>query len=112
MRFTTHTRGEIDGMLAVIGAPSLASLVEHVPAEAVLLAQRLRPGRSAVLVSRALHPQYRQVIATYLAGLPEVELVEVPYGPDGTTPLPARDLLQRASCLVLGYPNVLGVIED
>jgi glycine dehydrogenase subunit 1 len=81
-------------------------------AEAVLMSQRLKPGRPLVLVSRALHPQYREVIATYLAGIANVELVEVPYGPDGATPLPAGDLLRRASCLVLGYPNVFGVIED
>jgi glycine dehydrogenase subunit 1 len=81
-------------------------------AEAVLMSQRLRPGRPLVLVSRALHPHYRQTITTYLAGIKDVELVEVPYGPDGTTPLPAADLLRRASCVVLGYPNVFGVVED
>jgi glycine dehydrogenase subunit 1 len=81
-------------------------------AEAVLMSQRLRPGRPLVLLARALHPHYRQVIATYLSGIKDVEVVEVPYGPDGTTPLPAADLLRRASCLVLGYPNAFGVVED
>jgi glycine dehydrogenase subunit 1 len=81
-------------------------------AEAVLMSQRLRPGRPVVLVSRALHPHYRQVVATYLVGIKDVELVEVPYGPDGSTPVPAADLLRRASCLVVGYPNVFGVVED
>ena len=81
-------------------------------AEAVLMTQRLRPGRPVVIVSRALHPHYRQVIATYLEGLPEAELVEVPYREDGTTELPADALLARASCLVLGQPNVFGAIED
>ena len=81
-------------------------------AEAVLMSQRVRPGRPLVLVARALHPHYRQTIATYLAGIKDVELVEVPYAPDGTTPLPAADVLRRASCLVLGYPNAFGVIED
>ena len=81
-------------------------------AEAVLMTQRLRPGRPIVAVSRALHPQYRAVIATYLAGVPEAELVEVPYREDGTTELPSDALLGRASCLVLGYPNVFGAIED
>ena len=81
-------------------------------AEAVLMSQRLRPGRPLVLMSRALHPHYRQVVATYLVGIADVELVEVPFGADGTTPLPAAELLRRASCLVLGYPNALGVVED
>ena len=40
------------------------------------------------------------------------ESVEVPYGADGRTVLPAAELLRRASCLVLGYPNVFGVVED
>jgi glycine dehydrogenase subunit 1 len=81
-------------------------------AEAVLMAQRLRPARSAVVVSRALHPQYRQVIATYLEGLPNVELVEAPYRADGTSELPSAALLARASCLVLGCPNAFGAVED
>jgi glycine dehydrogenase subunit 1 len=81
-------------------------------AEAVLLTQRVRPGRELVLLSRALHPQYRAVIATYLAGIPAVEIVEVPYAADGSTKLPAPELLSRASCLVLGYPNVFGVVEN
>src|SRR5689334_2561875 len=81
-------------------------------AEAVLMSQRLRPGRPLVLLSRALHPHYRQVVATYLEGIKDVELMEVPYGADGATPIPAADLLKRASCLVLGYPNVFGVVED
>jgi glycine dehydrogenase subunit 1 len=65
-----------------------------------------------VIVARALHPQYRQVIATYLAGLADLEIVEAPFGTDGATPLPAAALLERAACVVLGYPNVFGVIED
>jgi len=81
-------------------------------AEAVLMTQRLRPGRPVVAVSRALHPHYRQVVATYLEGLPEAELVEVPYRADGTTELPSDALLARASCLVLGYPNAFGAVED
>ena len=35
-------------------------------AEAVLMARRVQKGRRRVLLSRALHPQYRSVIATYL----------------------------------------------
>jgi len=81
-------------------------------AEAVLMAQRLRPDRTAVVLSRALHPQYRQVIATYLEGVGDVEIVTVAYGEGGTTALPSTAVLERASCLVLGSPNVFGAIED
>ena len=34
-------------------------------AEAVLMALRIRPKRSRVILSRALHPQYREVVRTY-----------------------------------------------
>ena len=70
-------------------------------AEAVLMAQRLRPGRPLVLVARALHPHYRQTIATYLAGVEDVELVEVPYGArrhDRRCPRPTSCDARRASC--------------
>jgi glycine dehydrogenase subunit 1 len=81
-------------------------------AEAVLMALRLRRDRRLVLVARALHPQYRSVIATYLEGVADVEVAEVPFGADGTTVLPAPETLARAACLVIGYPNVFGVVED
>ena len=81
-------------------------------AEAVLMALRLRPGRSTILLSRALHPHYRGTIATYLAGIAGAEIVEVPFGVDGRTELPSHELLARSACLVLGYPNALGAIED
>jgi glycine dehydrogenase subunit 1 len=83
-------------------------------AEAVLMARRLQPGRGEVLVSRGLHPQYRETIATYVQGLGDVVLREVPLGPDGRTDgaALARLLGPRTLCVVVGYPNVLGVIED
>lgn len=83
-------------------------------AEAVLMARRLLPGRSEVLVSRALHPHYRDTIATYVQGLADVRLREVPIGADGRTDGAALEAMlgPSALCAVVGYPNVLGVIED
>ena len=83
-------------------------------AEAVLMARRLQPGRGDVLVSRALHPQYRETIATYVQGLRDVRLHEVPIGADGRVDRAALDgmLGPQSLCLVVGYPNVLGVVED
>ena len=37
-------------------------------AEAVLMARRVLPDRHTVLLARALHPHYREVVRTYLAG--------------------------------------------
>jgi glycine dehydrogenase subunit 1 len=83
-------------------------------AEAVLMARRLLPDRRTVLVARALHPHYRAVIRTYLRGLSDLEIREIPFAADGRTDLDAlRGALDRdALCLVLGQPNVFGVIED
>jgi glycine dehydrogenase subunit 1 len=83
-------------------------------AEAVLMARRLQPGRAEVLVSRGLHPQYRETIATYVQGLADVRLREVPLAPDGRTDRMALEGMigPSALCVVVGYPNVLGVVED
>ncbi|HEY2990546.1 MAG TPA: aminomethyl-transferring glycine dehydrogenase subunit GcvPA [Candidatus Binatia bacterium] len=83
-------------------------------AEAVLMARRLQDGRRRVLVSRALHPQYRSVIATYLRNLEDVELTEVPFAPSGATDAAAlaKALDDQAMCVVVGYPNFFGVVED
>jgi glycine dehydrogenase subunit 1 len=83
-------------------------------AEAVLMARRIQDGRSRVLVSRALHPQYRSVIATYLKNLDGVELVEIPFTKSGATDAEflAGALDDKVMCVVAGYPNFFGVIED
>ncbi|MGH7930978.1 MAG: aminomethyl-transferring glycine dehydrogenase subunit GcvPA, partial [Candidatus Binatia bacterium] len=84
-------------------------------AEAVLMSRRIqRETRRRVLVSRALHPQYRAVITTYLKNLGDVELIEVPFTAGGITDadLLASMLDDRAMCVIVGYPNFFGVIED
>ena len=83
-------------------------------AEAVLMARRLLPDRGTVWISRALHPHYRAVVATYLRGLPGVTLRELPFGADGRSDLSAlrAGLGPDALCIVLGYPNVFGVLDD
>ena len=83
-------------------------------AEAVLMAKRILPKRSTMLISRALHPHYRQVIETYLYGFPGVCVVEIPWGADGCLDreMLEQQLNETVSCVVVGYPNVFGVIED
>ena len=84
-------------------------------AEAVLMSRRIqRDSRRRVLLSRALHPQYRAVIATYLKNLGDVEVVEVPFAADGATDARrfAALLDDRTMCAVVDYPNFFGVIED
>ena len=52
--------------------------------------------------------------ATYVRGLPDVELREIPFGADGRTDVAAlrASLGPDTLCVVLGYPNVFGVVDD
>ena len=82
-------------------------------AEAVLMAHRVLPDRRRIWVSRAVHPHYRRAITTYTAGL-EVECRELPILSDGRTDLTYLDdgTMREVACVVMGYPNVFGVLED
>ncbi|MDP6088433.1 MAG: aminomethyl-transferring glycine dehydrogenase subunit GcvPA [Nitrospinota bacterium] len=83
-------------------------------AEAVLMARRIQKGRRQVLLSRALHPQFRSVITTYLRNLSGVEVVDVPYTGSGGTDMESfrREMSEGVMCAVVGYPNFFGVVED
>jgi glycine dehydrogenase subunit 1 len=83
-------------------------------AEAALMARRLTR-KNTIVVSRALHPEYRKVIETYLAGIEAAKYVEVPYGADGRTDLAALDAalaLGDVACVLVGHPNFFGQVED
>ncbi len=84
-------------------------------AEAILMSRRIQSlSRRQVLVSRALHPQYRAVIATYLRNLTDLSLKEIPFDGSGATDIDelSRQLNERTMCVLLGYPNFFGVIEN
>lgn len=84
-------------------------------AEAVLMSRRIQPmSRRRVLMSRALHPQYRAVVSSYLKNLEDVQLEEIPFDAAGATDLEqiTRRLNDQTMCVVAGYPNFFGVIED
>jgi glycine dehydrogenase subunit 1 len=83
-------------------------------AEAVLMAHRVAPTRTRVALSRALWPDYRDTVRTYLSALDHLELIEVPFDPrSGAIDLAAlgRAADDRLLCAVLGYPNAFGVVE-
>ena len=80
-------------------------------AESALMATRLAK-RDKIAVARTVHPYYRDVLRTYVSNL-GVEIVEVPYGPDGAVDPDALDgAADGAAALVFQYPNFFGVIED
>jgi glycine dehydrogenase subunit 1 len=82
-------------------------------AEAVLMANRITK-RKKVLLSKAIHPEYRRVIQTYID--PEQqEIILIPYERDGgrTNDKILFDLLKEdVSAVVIQSPNFFGVIED
>jgi glycine dehydrogenase subunit 1 len=81
-------------------------------AEAVLMARRLTQ-RDDVLMSEAVHPEYRAVLRTYLQNL-GMQVHEVPVDEAGQTPLSQvrEGLSPRTACVVVQSPNFFGVIED
>lgn len=80
-------------------------------AEAVLLALRTGRKRNKILLSEALHPQYRETVATYCRYL-DVELIDVPTT-DGVTDQKqlAALLDDQVAAVAVGYPNYFGQIE-
>ncbi len=70
-------------------------------------------GRKAVLVSRAVHPQYRAVLRTYARGL-DVAVDELPLAADGTTDVSQLEAAladQRYAAVVVQSPNFFGAID-
>jgi glycine dehydrogenase subunit 1 len=70
-------------------------------------------GRKALLVSAAVHPNYRTVLRTYAEGL-ELVIDELDYAPDGTTDfdeIEARLADRRYAAVVVQSPNFFGAID-
>jgi len=80
-------------------------------AEAALLAAR-STGRKQILVSSAVHPEYRQVLTTYLQGT-TIEVTSVPIESGVTSLTALKPLIStQAAALIVQSPNFLGTIED
>jgi len=81
-------------------------------AEACLMAIKMN-NLPQIIVSRAVHPEYRKVLMTY-AGAYGCEVKEAPFGGDGRTDLRALETLvgKETAVLVIQNPNFFGVLED
>src|SRR5438309_1806086 len=81
-------------------------------AEAVMMAVRLT-GRRSVVVARSLHPEYREVLATYAThqGMP---LAITGFGEDGRINLSEMEkaITPETACVLVQSPNFFGTIED
>ena len=80
--------------------------------EAVLMAERLT-GRHRVLVARSIHPEYRQLLATYAKNL-GLEIEEISYTSSGRINAAkiGKGGLSNACAIVVQTPNFFGVIEE
>ena len=81
-------------------------------AEAIMMAVRLT-GRRAAVIARTVHPEYREVIATYAKhqGLP---LSSVGYGENGRVDVKALEaaITDETAAVLIQSPNFFGTIED
>lgn len=79
-------------------------------AEAALLSNGVTRNKK-VIVSESVHPEYREVLATYAHGR-GLDVVTVPMK-DGATDLEALEAAtdDATSCVIVQYPNFFGQIE-
>src|SRR6266849_9920093 len=81
-------------------------------AEALMMAVRLT-GRNSALVAKSVHPEYREVIATYTQhqGIP---ITEFGYLENGRVDLAdlEKKITEDTACVLIQSPNFFGTIED
>ena len=80
--------------------------------EAVMMAGRIT-GRGGVVVARSVHPEYREVLATY-ARHQGLQVSETGFGKNGRVELAAleRAVNDLTGCVLIQSPNFFGTIED
>ena len=81
-------------------------------AEAMMMAVRVT-GRDKAVIARTVHPEYREVIATY-AQHQEIPISEVSYAANGRVDMAALDaaITAETACVMIQSPNFFGTIED
>ena len=90
-----------------------ASLYEGATAltEAAVLAHRVNH-RKKILVAKTLHPEYRQVLTTYINKTSGLSIVEIDYE-NGVTDLTKLEekINKETACVVIQNPNFFGCLE-
>jgi len=81
-------------------------------AESMMMAVRVT-GRDKAVVARTVHPEYREVLATY-AQHQEIPISEVGYASNGRVDMAALDaaITAETACVMIQSPNFFGTIED
>src|SRR5512135_540799 len=81
-------------------------------AEAMLMALTVTRRLGRVVVSGTVHPEYRQILATFLANL-EPELVTVPAPQGRVDPKAlAGAITEETAAVIVQYPNIFGQLEE
>ncbi len=80
--------------------------------EAAMMAARLT-GRHGVVIAKSVHPEYREVLATY-AQHQGVPITTVGFGEDGRVDRAAveKAITDQTACVIIQSPNFFGSIED
>ena len=113
---TLQTMFEFQTMVAEILGLDVANASMYdgasATAEAVLMALRIARKRNKVVVSKTVHPEYRETIETFAKAAGEI--IEVPFDvTNGQTDLKALELAaDDAAVIVMQAPNFFGQVED
>ena len=81
-------------------------------AEAALLSAHTKR-RKKIIVARTVHPEYRAVLKTYIAGI-DLELCEVPFDETGALDYSVvkNSMSNDVACCIVQTPNLFGVVEN
>jgi len=81
-------------------------------AEAVLMAHRIHGGDEA-LIAHSVHPEYRQVIETYVRGS-NIKLIDIPLKKNGQADFDfvVQNSNDKTCAVVVQNPNYFGVVEE
>ena len=82
-------------------------------AEAMMMAVRVT-GRDGAVIARTVHPEYREVIATYAQHQEIPVTLRLDYAANGRVDMAALDaaITDDTACVLIQSPNFFGTIED
>ena len=83
-------------------------------AEGMMMALSAPGDRTKAIITGTVHPNYREVLRTYVEGLP-VSLLELPIPTSGFVASVddfRSQLDDKVACVIVQYPNFFGGIED
>tara|TARA_B100000315_G_scaffold240810_1_gene260997 strand:+ start:312 stop:1661 length:1350 start_codon:yes stop_codon:yes gene_type:complete len=81
-------------------------------AEAALMGSRITK-RKELIISHAIHPEYRKVLNTYLSNL-DIKIKTAPITEEGLTDLNwiEKEISDNCAAVILQNPNFFGIIEN